>query len=111
MAGMQQSEVRSTKNGVQALEMAYTGITKIKQDVEATRFNLASGYKGSDGQAFQDLVNSWEQQADVILKNLQDMVDKLNQTLTAQHQQQGSSNDQINQGYQQAQAVFNALHG
>ncbi|MCO6008481.1 MULTISPECIES: WXG100 family type VII secretion target [Actinoallomurus] len=108
---MQQSEVRSTKNGVQALEMAYTGITKIKQDVEATRFNLASGYKGSDGQAFQDLVNSWEQQADVILKNLQDMVDKLNQTLTAQHQQQGSSNDQINQGYQQAQAVFNALHG
>ncbi|WP_345430102.1 WXG100 family type VII secretion target [Actinoallomurus vinaceus] len=108
---MQQSEVRSTKNGVQALEMAYTGITKIKQDVESTRFNLASGYKGSDGQAFQDLVNSWEQQADVILKNLQDMVDKLNQTLTSQHQQQGSSNDQINQGYQQAQAVFNALHG
>jgi uncharacterized protein YukE len=108
---MQQSEVRATKNGIQALEMAYTGITKIKQDVEATRFNLASGYKGSDGQAFQDLVTSWEQQADVVLKNLQDMVDKLNQTLTSQHQQQGSSNDQINQGYQQAQAVFNALHG
>ncbi|MCO5971952.1 WXG100 family type VII secretion target [Actinoallomurus soli] len=108
---MQQSEVRATKNGIQALEMAYTGITKIKQDVESTRFNLAAGYKGSDGQAFQDLVNSWEQQADVILKNLQDMVDKLNQTLTSQHQQQGSSNESINQGYQQAQAVFNALHG
>jgi uncharacterized protein YukE len=108
---MQQSQVSATKNGINALEQAFSGITKIRQDVEATRFNLASGYKGSDGQKFGDLVNNWEQQADVILSNLRDMVDKLNQTLTAQHQQQGSSNDQINQAYSQAQSVFDALHG
>ena len=60
---MQQSQVRATKNGVKALEQAFSGITKMKQDVESTRYNLASGYKGSDGQAFRDLVNYWEQQA------------------------------------------------
>jgi uncharacterized protein YukE len=109
--GLQQSQVTATKNGINALEQAFTGITKIRQDVESTRHNLASGYKGSDGQKFGDLVNSWEQQADVILRNLQDMVDKLNQTLAKQQQQQGSSNDQINQSYHQAEAVFNTLHG
>lgn len=108
---MQQSSVTATKNGINSLEQAFTGITKIRQDVESTRFNLASGYKGSDGKLFGDLVNNWEQQADVILGNLRDMIDKLNQTLTAHHQQQGSSNDQINQAYSQSQAVFEALHG
>ncbi|MCO5994325.1 hypothetical protein [Actinoallomurus rhizosphaericola] len=108
---MQQSEVRATKNGIQALEMAYSGIFKIRQDVQNTRFNLAAGYKGSDGGAFQDLISSWEDQADVILRNLEEMVDKLNQTLTKQHQQQGSSNESINQGFQEARAVFDTLHG
>jgi uncharacterized protein YukE len=108
---MQQSAVSATKNGINALEQAFTGITKIRQDVEATRHNLASGYKGSDGGKFGELVNSWEQQADVILRNLQDMVDRLNQTMTSQQQQQGSSNDQINRTYNQAEAVFNTLHG
>jgi uncharacterized protein YukE len=107
---MQQSQVSATKNGVNALEQAFTGITKIRQDVESTRHNLASGYKGSDGKQFGELVDNWEQQCDVILGNLRDMVDKLNQTLTKQHQQQGSSNDQINQAYNQSQSVFNALH-
>jgi uncharacterized protein YukE len=107
---MQQSEVRATKNGVNALEQAFSGITKIRQDVEATRHNLASGYKGSDGGAFGDLVNGWEQKCDVILGNLRDMVDKLNVTLQKQHAQQNSSNEQINQAYNQAQSVFDALH-
>lgn len=108
---MQQSQVSATKNGINALEQAFTGITKIRQDVESTRHNLASGYKGTDGGAFGDLINGWEQQCDVILTNLRDMVDKLNTTLQKQHQQQGSSNEQINQAYNQSEAVFNALHG
>jgi uncharacterized protein YukE len=108
---MQQSAVSATKNGINALEQAFSGITKIRQDVESTRFNLAAGYKGSDGQKFGELVNNWEQQADVILGNLHDMIEKLNQTLTSHHQQQGSSNEQINHMYNQSQAVFNALHG
>ncbi|MCW2947873.1 MAG: hypothetical protein JWR24_4590 [Actinoallomurus sp.] len=109
--GTQQSKVSATKNGINALEQAFSGITKIRQDVEATRYNLASGYKGSDGGKFGDLVNGWEQQCDVILGNLGTMVDRLNETLRLQGQQQGSSNDQINQAYNQSQAVFNALRG
>jgi uncharacterized protein YukE len=109
--GMQQSSVSGTKNGINALEQAFTGITKIRQDVESTRFNLASGYKYEDGEAFQRLINGWEQQADVILGNLRDMIDKLNHTLASHQQVQGSNNDQINQAYNQSQSVFDALHG
>jgi len=108
--GTQQSQVQATKNGINALEQAFTGVTKSRQDVESTRQNLASGYRGSDGGAFGQLVNDWEEKCDVILGNLRDMVDKLNTTLSKQQQQQGSSNDQINQAYNQAQSVFNALH-
>lgn len=108
---MQQSQVSATKNGIHALEQASSGITKIRQDVESTRHNLASGYKGSDGGQFGQLVNDWESKCDVILTNLRDMVDKLNQTLTKQNQQQGASNDQINQASSQSQSVFNTLQG
>lgn len=109
--GLQQSSVTATRNGIQALEMAYTGIQKCVSDVEATKFNLSSGYKGKDGGAFQTLITAWEEQAAVILKNVQDMVDALNQTLTAQGLQQGSSSDSINQAYQQSQSVFDTLTG
>jgi uncharacterized protein YukE len=108
---MQQSAVSGTRNGINALEMAYTGVSKIRQDVESTRQALTAGYKGSDGGAFNQLVNSWEDQADIILKNLRDMVDKLNETLRSHQLQQGSSNDQINQAYNQAAQVFHTLQG
>jgi uncharacterized protein YukE len=108
---MQQSEEQATRNGVQALESAFSGILRCRQDVESTRFNLASGYKGSDGGAFGKLMESWEQQADVILRNVEDMVQALNQTLSEQGKRQGSSNEQINQAYSQSQGVFDTLAG
>jgi early secretory antigenic target protein ESAT-6 len=108
---MQQSEVRATKSGITALEMAFSGVTKCRQDVESTRTNLASGYKGSDGKSFQDLVTSWESQCDIVLKNLQDMIHTLDSTLASQHQQQGSSNDSVNQAYNQSVSVFDTLAG
>ena len=108
---MRQSEVAKTKSGINALEQAFTGVTRIRQDVESTRFNLASGYKGSDGKAFGDLIDRWEGKADIILRNLRDMIEKLNQTLIAHNQQQGSSNEHINQAYSQSESVFEALHG
>ncbi|MFD7080669.1 hypothetical protein ACFYXV_32095 [Streptomyces sp. NPDC002181] len=108
---MQQSSATSTRNGIQALEMAFTGIQKSRSDVEATRFSLSSGYQGSDGHSFQNLITAWEKQADIILKNLQDMIDALNETLTKHGLQQGSSNEAINQAYQQSEAIFDALTG
>ncbi|NJQ02991.1 hypothetical protein [Streptomyces zingiberis] len=109
--GMQQSEENATRNGVQALEMAFTGVLKCRQDVENTKNNLMTHYKGSDGGAFRDLVAAWEEKADVILTNVQDMIETLNQTLTEHGKQQGSSVDSINQAYRESDSVFDALTG
>ncbi len=109
--GMQQSEESATRNGVQALEMAFNGVLRCRQDVETTKTNLMTHYQGSDGGAFRNLVTSWEEKADVILRNVQDMIETLNETLTEHGRQQGSSNDSINQAYAQSNSVFDALAG
>ncbi|MFJ9562773.1 hypothetical protein ACIRQQ_22340 [Streptomyces fuscichromogenes] len=108
---MQQSEVAATRSGITALEEAFNGVLKSRQDVENTRNNLASGYKGSDGSAFQQLVSSWEGQCDVVLGNLKSMIETLNHTLAVHQQQQGSTKDEINQAYSQSASVFDTLAG
>jgi early secretory antigenic target protein ESAT-6 len=109
--GMQQSAEHATRNGIQALEMANSGILRCRQDVEATRFNLSTAYKGSDGGAFGNLIKAWEEQADIILKNIEDMVTALNQTLAEKGVQQGSANDAINTAYGKSTQVFDTLTG
>jgi hypothetical protein len=109
--GMQQSEESATRNGVQALEMGYNGVMRCRQDVETTKTNLMTHYQGSDGGAFRDLVTSWEEKADIILKNVQDIIDSLNETLTQHGKQQGSSNEDINHAYAQSNSVFDTLAG
>ncbi|WP_414720698.1 hypothetical protein [Streptomyces sp.] len=106
---MRQSEENATRNGIQALQMAFNGILKSRQDVESTRHGLSSYYKGSDGAAYQELVIKWEEQADVILKNVEDMVEALNETLAEQGRQQGSANTAIQQQYNQSESVFDTL--
>ncbi|MEU3516883.1 hypothetical protein ABZ770_16610 [Streptomyces sp. NPDC006654] len=109
--GMRQSEESATRNGIQALEMAYSGVLRSRQDVESTRVNLSAHYQGRDGGAYQNLIKDWEAQADIILKNVQDMIDALNETLVEQGRQQGASNETIERAYQQSQAVFDTLAG
>jgi uncharacterized protein YukE len=107
----QQSNEQSTRNGIQALESAFSGIMKSRQDVDSTRATLSSGYQGSDGGAFGDLLVKWDDQANIILKNLQDMIDKLNTSLVEHNKTQGSSNEAINAAYQQSDSIFNQLTG
>ncbi|MCP3770687.1 MULTISPECIES: hypothetical protein [Streptomyces] len=111
MAGFQQSEEQATRNGIQALESAFTGVQNCRQDVENMKFNLASGLKGSDGKAFQDLLKLWDDQAEIISRNVRDMVDTLNETLRVQGLTQGSNSEAINNSYTQSQSVFDALSG
>ncbi|MET9442311.1 hypothetical protein [Streptomyces sp. NPDC006610] len=111
MAGFQQSEEQATRNGIQALESAFTGVQNCRQDVENMKFNLASGLKGSDGKAFQDLLKLWDDQAEIISRNVRDMVDTLNETLRVQGLTQGSNNESINNAYTQSQSIFDALQG
>ncbi|MEV0850170.1 hypothetical protein AB0J21_30590 [Streptomyces sp. NPDC049954] len=111
MAGMQQSEERATRNGISALEQAFTGIQNSRQDVESTKWNMAQTLKGSDGKAYQDLLAQWDEQAEIISRNVRDMIDQLNETLTQQGLTQGSSHDSVDQAYHQSDAVFDALSG
>ncbi|KUN29796.1 hypothetical protein AQJ23_03360 [Streptomyces antibioticus] len=112
MAGNgQQSSEQSTRNGIQALEMAFSGILKARQDVDATRANLSAGYQGSDGGQFGALLKDWDDQCDVILKNLDGMVQALNTSLAQHGKAQGASNDAINQAYNASQSAFNQLTG
>ncbi|MGW6460626.1 hypothetical protein ACWF94_32665 [Streptomyces sp. NPDC055078] len=108
---MRQSEESATRNGIQALEMAFTGVTKCRQDVENTRNNLMAHYKGADGGSFMRLVEAWEAKCDVILFNVQDMIEALNNTLVEHGKQQGSSVDEINKAYTESDAIFDTLRG
>ncbi|MEV1046871.1 hypothetical protein [Streptomyces sp. NPDC049916] len=110
-AGVQQSSESSTRNGIQALEMAYSGVQRILQDVHSTKGNLASTYQGSDGNRYGQLLDKWDDQVVIILKNLEDMIDKLNTSLVQHGLTQGSSNDAIDQAFNASEAAFDALSG
>jgi uncharacterized protein YukE len=107
----QQSSEQSTRNGIQALETAFSGIMKIRSDVDGTRSTLGSGYQGSDGGQYGQLLTQWDGQCNVILKNLEDVIDRLNQSLTEHQKTQGSSNDSINQAFNSSQSAFDQLVG
>ncbi|GHH80308.1 hypothetical protein GCM10018793_35190 [Streptomyces sulfonofaciens] len=111
MGNIQASSEQATRNGIQALEAAFTGIMRARSDVDGTRANLSQGYQGSDGGAFGQLLQQWDEQANVILKNLEDMIDKLNTSLAEHGKQQGASNESINQAFQSSEAAFQALAG
>lgn len=107
----QQSSETSTRNGIMALEQAYTGVQNSLSDVENTRNNLASNFMGSDGGRYGQLLDLWDDQVSIILKNLQDMIDKLNQSLAEHGKAQGSSNEAIDNAHSSSQAAFDALTG
>lgn len=107
----QRSSEQATRNGVQALESAFSGILRARQDVHDTRNVLAAGYKGKDGAAFGQLLQAWEEQIDIVLRNLEDMVDKLNTSLSEHRKTQGAADEEINAAYQKSSAVFDQLTG
>ncbi|MCT9084301.1 hypothetical protein [Streptomyces fulvoviolaceus] len=109
--GTQQSEESSTRNGISALETAYSGVQRILQDVESTKNNLSTSYQGSDGGAYGKLLDLWDDQVVVILKNLEDMIDKLNTSLTQHNLAQGSGREAIDQAFSASEAAFDALSG
>ncbi|MFE3270744.1 hypothetical protein [Streptomyces sp. NPDC059215] len=107
----QQSNEQSTRNGIQALESAFSGILKSRQDVDSTRATLSQGYQGSDGGQFGQLLQRWDEQVNVILKNLEDMIDKLNTSLVQHGKTQGSTNEAINQAFAKSDSIFHELTG
>ncbi|MFD8863806.1 hypothetical protein ACFV1F_05345 [Streptomyces sp. NPDC059590] len=111
MSGLTRSEESATRNGISATEQTFSNIQLSRQDVENTKINVGNAYGGSDGQKYQDLLRQWDDQAEVISKNLSDVIDQLNETLRQNNLTQGSQNDAVDQQYSQSQSIFDALHG
>ncbi|MDQ0765437.1 hypothetical protein [Streptomyces canus] len=107
----QRSSAQATRNGIHALESALTGITKSRQDVDSTRGDVARGYQGSDGGQFGQLLVKWDEQCGVIQRNLQDMIEKLNQSLIEHQQTQTAAGDAITQASGASDAAFQTLAG
>ncbi|WP_217145786.1 hypothetical protein [Streptomyces sp. AC627_RSS907] len=108
---IQQSEEQATRNGIMALEMAFSAVLRCQQDVQSTSGNLANAYQGADGGGFQKLLAQWDGHVDTILKNMDQMVDELNNTLKDNQLMQGSANEAIDAAYSRSTSVFDALNG
>ncbi|MER6524747.1 hypothetical protein [Streptomyces sp. NPDC001508] len=107
--GGQQSSESSTRSGILALEQAYSGVQRILQDVEGTKNSLSKSYQGSDGGAYGRLLDLWDDQVVIILNNLEEMIDRLNQSLVQHNLAQGSGNEAIDQAFGASEAAFDAL--
>jgi hypothetical protein len=109
--GGQQSSAQSTRNGIQALEAARNGVTRCRQDVDATRGSLSAAYKGSDGGQFGELLRLWDEQCGVIQKNLQEMVGALELSMKQHQQTQTSAGEAIIQASHASDGIFQQLNG
>ncbi|MFE3885912.1 hypothetical protein ACFXPQ_23905 [Streptomyces lydicus] len=109
MGQLAQQQEQATRNGINALEQAFTGVQRSRQELENTKNDVGLG--GDVGGSFRSLLDKWDEQAQIIEKNLRDMVNELNTTLQQSGLTRGSANDDVNQAYQKADAVFETLAG
>lgn len=108
---MQKSSRTATVNGIKALDMALKGIDRIRKDVDGTGAQLMAGYRGVDGGQFQKLLKQWDEQAGIIAKNLNDMMEELNNTLREHGETQRTTTDWVTSSSQKSSAAFDALTG
>ncbi|MEU1518968.1 hypothetical protein ABZ490_43695 [Streptomyces sp. NPDC005811] len=108
---MQQSSTASTTMGINALTTAHQAIQRSKSDVDTTAGNLAVAYSASsqDGREFQNVLRQWDEQAEIILKKLQDLINKLTTTLQTHNTTQTNVTDMIRSSASTSDAAFNQL--
>ncbi|WP_328385414.1 hypothetical protein OHS81_15875 [Streptomyces sp. NBC_00400] len=109
MGQMAQQQEQATRNGINALEQAFTGVQRSRQELENTKND--SGLQGQVGGSFNTLLQQWDDQAEIISKNLKEMIDELNTTLRNSGLTIGSSDEAVNQEFTRSQSVFNSLAG
>ncbi|MFJ4895956.1 hypothetical protein ACIP5U_39145 [Streptomyces sp. NPDC088788] len=109
MAQLAQQQESATRNGINALEQAFVGVQRSRQELEGTRND--SGLMGQVGGSYDKLLQQWDDQAEIISKNLMDMINELNTTLKNSGMTIGSTDDAVNQEYSRSQSVFNSLAG
>ncbi|MGW6391736.1 WXG100 family type VII secretion target [Streptomyces sp. NPDC055103] len=91
----QTSSQSENQRGYNALFQAKDGVQRAQEDVKSVMGGLIRAYGGSDGTAFQSLLNEWSGQVDVITRSMSEMMQTLTETGQAQSRTQGEINDFI----------------
>ncbi|MER5888280.1 hypothetical protein ABT160_31035 [Streptomyces sp. NPDC001941] len=107
---LQSSSQSENQKGHTALTQAKTQIQQSQQHVKDTMGGLARSYGGADGRAYQQLLSEWSGQVDIIVRNIDQMVTKLQETSAHQTNLQVNTGDQINYSLRNNNA-FNDLMG
>ncbi|MGW1229339.1 hypothetical protein [Streptomyces sp. NPDC001478] len=95
-AGSIQTSAQSeNEKGYTALSMVKSGIQQSQQEVRTTMGTLMAAYGGQDGGAFQRLLADWNGQVDLIVKNIGEMMQKLQETGVQQRIVQQQTTDTI----------------
>ncbi|MFJ3667468.1 hypothetical protein ACIPSE_13540 [Streptomyces sp. NPDC090106] len=108
-SGVQQSSESAMAKGILALEMARDGVRRCRQDVQDTRGKLSASYQGSDGREFGNLLDKWDAQCAIILRSLQEMIDRLYDSLEAHGVTQEAAVEAVAQAKARAEAAFAQL--
>ncbi|MFC8271179.1 hypothetical protein ACFUJR_01270 [Streptomyces sp. NPDC057271] len=107
---IQSSSQSENQRGNTALTQARTQILRSQDHVKTTMGSLVRSYGGADGLAYRQLLSDWSGQVDLIVRNIDQMIQKLQETGTHQSKLQVNTGDQIrNAGL--TNNAFNQLMG
>ncbi|WP_121712976.1 hypothetical protein [Streptomyces sp. E5N91] len=79
--------------------------------MESTRMGLTTGYQGSDGRAYSDLLSEWEVHVGRILQNLEEMIGNLETNAKEVSKNQQAANESIQNVRAKGNATYSALMG
>ncbi|MFF7365527.1 hypothetical protein [Streptomyces sp. NPDC008125] len=92
---LQTSSQSENQKGYNALSKGQSGIKQAQEEVRTTMSALTSAYGGQDGGAYQRLLADWSGQVDVITRNINQMMEQLQETGVLQQQLQGQTTETI----------------
>ncbi|MFD8012763.1 hypothetical protein [Streptomyces sp. NPDC058955] len=89
------------------MQNAYDDILRIRRIVESSNNELTTGYGGTDGRAFYDLLVAWD--ADV--RKVENGLLNVKETMIANSGKQQTAQDTTTSAIQRAQSAFAGLKG
>ncbi|WP_328723113.1 hypothetical protein OHT52_28865 [Streptomyces sp. NBC_00247] len=92
---LQTSSQSENQKGYNALSTVQSGIKQSQEEVRTTMSGLMSAYGGQDGGAYQRLLADWTGQVDIITRNINQMMEQLQETGVLQRGLQGQNTETI----------------
>lgn len=92
---LQTSSQSENQKGYHALSTVQSGIKQSQDEVRTTMNGLMAAYGGQDGGAYQRLLADWSGQVDIITKNINQMMEQLQETGVLQRGLQGRTTEAI----------------